>query len=209
MSLTQIVVIVAMAIAVIVAIVLALNPRKKETEADHHEEHGGHGDHNEHGHSGHGEHGGEHSEHGGHDEHHGGGHHGGNEDNKNDTWKIWVRLATFVVVAIAVSYWIFLFVRHLDEPMEYPRSGKAIATMKDPVKAYLDPEKTYTRILGVGNAKYVLESDPERFFICNEKPEVLDSTRRINNWAAMPAGKYLVYPEGYESIVFKWWQQKE
>lgn len=143
---------------------------------------------------------------GGHDDH---GSHGGSISN----WKIYVRLAAFVLIIALTIYWTVLFVRHLDGPMEYPKSGKAIATMKNPVKAYLDPEKTYTQILGVGNAKYVLESDPEKFFICREKPEVLDSTRHINNWAAMPAGKYLVYPDwGYESdegIVFKWWQKKE
>ena len=90
-----------------------------------------------------------------------------------------------------------------NEPT-YPTSGKEIATMGKPVKAYLDPLSSHTRIIGGGNAKYVLESDQNRFFICNEKPEKTDS-KHIQEWWVMPAGNYLIYPEGVDQIIFSWW----
>ena len=87
----------------------------------------------------------------------------------------------------------------------YPISGKEIATMDKPIKAYLDPENSYTRIIGEGNAKYVLESNPSKFFICNEKPGV--ESGHIKDFLALPAGNYLIYPEGINKIVFKWWKR--
>lgn len=87
--------------------------------------------------------------------------------------------------------------------MFYPISGKEVATMDKPIKAFLDPTRTNTRIIGPGNGKYVLESDPSRFFICNEKPE---HNSKIQDWALMPAGNYLIYPEGIDKIIFYWYQ---
>lgn len=149
---------------------------------------------------------------------HGNDEHPHGEEKKGFDWfAIISSIMMLAVCIVAVMFFYWLFFSNRDEPREntyqsqtineFPRSGKEIATMKNPVKAFLDPEKSNTRILGKGDAKYVLESDTTKFFICNEKPEVLDKTGRINNWAVMPPGNYLIYPKGFESIVFKWWQQ--
>ena len=90
----------------------------------------------------------------------------------------------------------------------YPTSGTGMATQDMPIKAYLDPQKSYTRIPSGKDdkAKYVLESDPSKFFIANEKPG--KNSKHINDWYSMPAGNYLIYPYPFEkkSIIFKWWQ---
>jgi hypothetical protein len=91
----------------------------------------------------------------------------------------------------------------IEQQTAYSTSGKGIAIMESPIKAYLDPLKTYTRIIGDGNAKYVLESDLSKFFICNEKPGT--ESGHIQTWWAMPAGNYLIYPEGIPKIVFSWY----
>ncbi len=81
-------------------------------------------------------------------------------------------------------------------------SGKEIATMNKPIRAYLDPLKNYIRIIGPGNAKCVLESNPSKFFIFDEKPGV---NKHIKKWRTMSAGYYLIYPDGTDEIVFLWY----
>ncbi|MFA5095104.1 MAG: hypothetical protein WC447_00345 [Candidatus Paceibacterota bacterium] len=88
--------------------------------------------------------------------------------------------------------------------VEFPKCGQGFATMDKPIKAYLNPLKSYTRILGGGEAKYVLSSDNTKFFICNEKPGI--NSEHIKEWWKMPAENYFVYPFGKDTIIFSWWQ---
>ncbi|MFA6919676.1 MAG: hypothetical protein WC264_01330 [Candidatus Paceibacterota bacterium] len=129
---------------------------------------------------------------------------------------IWVVLIVALVLLLIYRNDIFSLIKQTNKNsnktentsfsnlfVAYPMSGKEVATMDKPVRAYLDPTKTNTRIIGPGNGKYVLESDPSRFFICNEKPE---HNSKIKDWALMPAGNYLIYPEGIYKIIFYWYQ---
>ena len=87
----------------------------------------------------------------------------------------------------------------------YPIEGKDVATDTKPIKAYLDPEKTTAKILGEGNAKFVFEQDPSKFFICDQKDGTY-SKEKIAQWNMMPKGNYLVYADSVDKIIFSWHQ---
>ncbi len=87
----------------------------------------------------------------------------------------------------------------------YPISGKVIATINMPAKAYLDPQKTYIRVPGGGEARCVLESNPNISFTFT-----LATMKGvgIQSWWVMPADNYLVYANNAESIIFYWSLEK-
>ncbi len=90
-----------------------------------------------------------------------------------------------------------------EEPVEevagFPRKGEGKAFAFNPVEAYLDPLKTFTR--PSGPAMYVFYEDQSLVF--------LDTAKGIQTgnqqWYGFPAGKYLVYPYQRDSIYFKWY----
>ena len=88
--------------------------------------------------------------------------------------------------------------------VKFPVSGEGPATTVSPVRAYLNPLRSKTRVLGEGFARFVLVSDTTKFFLCDEKPEM--ASRHIEEWWSMPSGDYLIYPVGREKILFSWWQ---
>lgn len=90
-------------------------------------------------------------------------------------------------------------------PPEYPTSGSGHTTQATPIKAWLDPMKTFLRPSRA--ARYVFVEDPEMVFD-ETYTEGLESnsTPHRKQWLAMPAGKYLVYPLGADKIYFRWWQ---
>lgn len=85
----------------------------------------------------------------------------------------------------------------------FPTSGKGIATQKNPIKAYLDPSKTYTWSEDKLGFKIVFEKNPEIQLIITENP---DNQEQQKKWSNMPPGNYLVYPLKDISIRFEWWQ---
>jgi len=134
----------------------------------------------------------------------------------------WIILILSVILLFVVIFWVKSYRKDSPSPSSsnynsgkkgkskpekstsfYSTSGKEVAIMDKPVKAYLDPLKSHTRIEGPGDAKFVLESDKTVSFICNEKPGT--ESGHIQDWWAMPAGNYLIYPVGVTKIVFSWW----
>ncbi len=126
---------------------------------------------------------------------------------------IFFRILFWTIVGLAVGIYIlvatyekvttFLHGNDKEKTASFTTSGKGKATMAMPIRAYLDPLKTHTLIITKGNARYVLESDPNVFFIANEKPWKV--TQHMKQWWAMPAGNYLVYPDGVDEILFSWY----
>lgn len=86
------------------------------------------------------------------------------------------------------------------EPPEFPHSGNGHATKKTPIKAWLDPHRTYTSSSD-RSAKYVNADNPAISF--NDLPGY-----NVNHaiWKGMPAGKYLVYALSSDEIQFSWHQ---
>jgi len=80
---------------------------------------------------------------------------------------------------------------------EFPQTGDGVATKAEPIKAWLDPNRTHTR--PSGPARYVLVGHPSVF---NEEI----GTKNTAAWRVMPAGEYLVYPIGTDEVYFHWWQ---
>lgn len=115
---------------------------------------------------------------------------------------IWRRGLLWIVVGIMGGVLLIFIIGNFDGKEEFLKSGQGYATMEKPIKAYLDPFKSHTRIADNGNAKYVLAANPEKFFDCNAKPEETSRT-----WLEMPAGNYLIYPSNTNSggVSFKWW----
>lgn len=88
----------------------------------------------------------------------------------------------------------------IPEDPDFPRKGERFATEDEPVKAWLDPRKSYTRPSGRG-AKYCLEGHPS---ICFEDKAV--GVQVNATWQTFPAGRYLITPIGDDEISFRWWQ---
>lgn len=89
---------------------------------------------------------------------------------------------------------------------EFPTSGQGYATMEKPIKAYLNPLRSHTVVLGAGHTKFVLVSDTNIFYFCACKKPDTTKTGKIEEWWKMPAGNYLVYPNGKDEIMFSWQQ---
>ena len=87
--------------------------------------------------------------------------------------------------------------------MEFPISGEGHARRGVGLKAYLDPQRSFTR--PSGPAKYVFAEDTSLFFDDTEGAKV-DLTAHRKEWQQMPAGKYVIYPLDRDDIFFKWWQ---
>ena len=89
--------------------------------------------------------------------------------------------------------------------LDFPKAGEGPAKRGVGLKAYINPQKTYTR--PSGPAKYVLATNPDVFFN-DTAGENLDHQNN-KQWWSMPAGEYFVYPlkEGVEEIYFRWWQK--
>jgi len=85
------------------------------------------------------------------------------------------------------------------------KSGKEVATTENPVRAYLDPLKTYVRVIGEGEALIVLENNQNQSIIADENT---NAGIGIEKWWAMPAGIYLVYPRIKKEIIFYWSEEK-
>ena len=87
--------------------------------------------------------------------------------------------------------------------VEYPTSGEGHATKTMPIKAYLDPKRTFTR--PSGPARYVFAEDSSLFFD-DVTGHVVDRTENRKIWQDMPEGKYLVEPLHRGDIFFRWYQ---
>ncbi len=119
-------------------------------------------------------------------------------------WKkiLWI---VFILGIIIIGVYYFSS-NNSSSNNSYPTSGKGIATKENPIKAYLDPQKTYTRT--PTKAKFIFEKDENIFFICGKKEN--SSQEYINSWAVMPKGNYLIFPLPPETeIVFEWGQGKK
>jgi len=119
-----------------------------------------------------------------------------------------------VLGALWKGTWVSLFGESVPEPpkvtpaptqqkkpiVEFPISGEGHATKEVGLKAWLDPEKTYTR--PSRPARYVFVEDTDVFFDDKEGPV----NTNHKDWKNMPSGKYLVYPLKGDRVYFRWWQ---
>lgn len=196
MSLPEIIGTVICVIIVLFFVGIALNPKKKtvkvksETKTKKHDD--------------------EHAKEKGKEDHGGGGH--GDHGHGNGMTGVVVRLGILVVIIMLIGYFtIPLVVSAFKTSEEHPTyqkfliSGKGIATKEKPIKAYMDPLKTSIMVLGKGEAKYVLASDANIFFVCNQKAEQ-GGDDYLKPWWQMPEGNYLVYPNDRDTIMFSWRQ---
>jgi len=91
---------------------------------------------------------------------------------------------------------------------EFPTAGEGVATKSTPVKAWLDPGRTYVRPMRSSTdetpapARYVLVENPAKYF--DDVGPDLNQNHRA--WDKMPAGQYLVYPLRDDEIYFRWWK---
>ncbi|MCM2339255.1 MAG: hypothetical protein NDI62_02260 [Burkholderiales bacterium] len=126
------------------------------------------------------------------------------------------------LVAICLIFFIVLWISSCDgkekninsdnssnTTIEYPRSGYSSATIDKPIEAYIDPSKSYTKVIGGGYAKFVYANNQNKFWICNESPE--SNSEHMKEYWRMPKGNYLIYlypREGYtkNEIDFSWHQ---
>jgi hypothetical protein len=122
-----------------------------------------------------------------------------------------------VILAIAVGFCVVLIVTNSiwgeKKPVvvcdnrlaiiEFPTSGEGYATMDKPIKAYIDPHKTHTR--PVGCVRYTFFDNPS-IWIIERGPVEGNSGIDVNKFLSMPAGRYVVTPEGTENAFLRWWQ---
>lgn len=122
---------------------------------------------------------------------------------------IWYLLVSFIVIISLIIFIPFMCNGGENEKEATNTtnltSGKGVATLATPVKAYLDPLKSHTTVWGKGHTKFVLASDPSVYFICACKKPDGGEAGDPSSWWAMPAGEYLVYPYGVEKIQFSWY----
>ncbi len=83
---------------------------------------------------------------------------------------------------------------------QFPMSGKEVATMNIPIKAFLDPLKSTASVIGDGDAKFVWLSDNSKYYICDKK----EGNKYNDGWWEMPVGNYLIYPYNCKKILFQW-----
>lgn len=87
--------------------------------------------------------------------------------------------------------------------VEYPISGEGHATQDTPMKAYLDPKRTFTR--PSGPARYIFVEDKSLYWddLAGHRAS---TPAQQKEWEEMPAGRYDVYPLVAEDIFFRWYQ---
>jgi hypothetical protein len=92
--------------------------------------------------------------------------------------------------------------------VEFPTSGDGIATMDKPLKARLNPRRSTIQVTGAGHMKFVLTSNPSKFWYCDDKkPEgSIAKTGKKEDWDCLPDADYFIYPNGCEKVCLSWWQ---
>jgi len=86
----------------------------------------------------------------------------------------------------------------------FPTSGEGHANKEVGLKAYLDPQRTFTR--PSGRARYVFAEDPSLYYDDLAGASINRDAKRRRIWWDMPEGKYIVYPLEADDIFFRWWQ---
>ncbi len=84
------------------------------------------------------------------------------------------------------------------------KTGEGYTTMAKPIKAYIDPLNSNTRVEYGKRARYVLASDTSQTYLAGGEGDLNVSSPLIENFLKMPAADYWIYPEGSESAYF-WW----
>ena len=138
--------------------------------------------------------------------------------------KLWLENMRFIIAAIVifiVAFFLFsvlqsIFSKDTPKPettgniqnviVKFPTSGTGIANKNNPVHAHLDPLSSSIQVLGEGHTEFVLATNNQIFWFCSDKKPKNSTaqTGNIENWYHMPAGDYLIYPNGSEEIMVSW-----
>lgn len=94
---------------------------------------------------------------------------------------------------------------------KYPISGECKITISNPGKIYYDPQKTTVMFhhegknRHEGDLKLVCEQDPNKSFVCSQKPEETTSDH-AEELEKLQKGNYLAYPVGTDELDLNWHQ---
>lgn len=84
----------------------------------------------------------------------------------------------------------------------YPSSGEGYASVNQPIKAYLNPQRSHTRPQGV--VRYEFENDPS-VWIIEYGPAEGNKGIDQYKWWSMPKGNYIITPVNPEETIYFYW----